>query len=152
MVRLYLFLKLFIIFIGRYRSGKFEFTVLIFRRGLLLGRLAGFNGLDSVFRLVQRIVQFVSQPVEHVECVDFGFINQTDRFGVSMRDNSLRLFPRPFGDGVFADNLDRLLLGVGDNLLRPRLRITENAIALGNHALAFLDRARYADTHLIYQP
>ena len=101
---------------------------------------------------MQRVVQFVPQPVKHIERVNFGFINQTDRFGVSMRDNSLRFFPRAFGDGVFADNLYCLLLGVGDDLLRPRLRITDNAVALGNHALAFLDRARYADTHLIYQP
>ncbi|MXX27607.1 MAG: hypothetical protein F4Z82_19445 [Caldilineaceae bacterium SB0668_bin_21] len=61
MRRLRLFLKLFIISIGRYRRSKFE--LLLSRRGLLLGRLAGFNRLDSILGLMQRVVQFVTQPV-----------------------------------------------------------------------------------------
>ena len=53
MQRLCLFLPRFIIFISRYRRSECEFIVILFRRGLLLGRLAGFDCLDSVFCLVQ---------------------------------------------------------------------------------------------------
>jgi len=152
MRRLCLFLQCFIIFIRRYRRSEFEFPLFLFQRGLLLGSLAGFDSLDSILSLVQRVVQFVSQPVKHIQRVDLSFINQADRLGVSMRDNSLRLLPCAVGDGILTDNLDRLLLRVGYDLFCPRLRITQNAITLGYHALAFLDGARNADTHLIYQP
>ncbi len=150
MRRLRLFLKLFIISIGRYRRSKFE--LLLSRRGLLLGRLAGFNSLDSILGLMQRVVQFVTQPVKNIQRINLSFINQPDRLGMPMRDNSLGLLPCAVGDCILTDNLDRLLLRVGYDLLCTRLRITQYAIPLGYHALAFLDGARNADSHLIDQP
>ncbi len=89
-----------------------------------MGSLAGFDCLDSILCLVQRVVQFVTQPVKYIQSINLSFINQPDRLGMPMRDNSLRLLPGTVGDCILTDNLDRLLLRVGYNLLCTRLRIT----------------------------
>ena len=101
------------------------------------GAWAGFDCLDAVFGLLQRVMQIVSQPVQYVQRVDLCLINKPDGFGVAMRDNALRFFASAFGDGVFADDLYRLLLSVRNDLFCTRLRIAEDAVPLGDHALAF---------------